>query len=136
MSLWRKITWWVVVLCSLGVWAWASGARAADAVLTWTPNTEADLAGYRVYFGTGVTTCANLVTELSPLLVAGAPVQLGKVATYTHVALPNLDTTMCWELTAIDTAVPPNESLRSVRVSKVLNLLPPIPPGGLGVAIK
>jgi hypothetical protein len=43
---------------------------AADVVLVWDPNTESDLAGYKVYVGTGSRTY-------------GAPITVGNTTTYT-----------------------------------------------------
>lgn len=108
-------------------------ALALDGTLAWNANTEADLAGYNVFFGTGTPACSNLTNGLSPLLVTGIPVTLGKVTTYKHVGLPAIDGPACWELTAYDTVG--NESPRSNRVTKVLNALPPVPPVGLNVVI-
>ena len=106
-------------------------ALADNGILTWTANTEADLAGYRIYYAPQSCTASG---PLAPLMVGGVPVQVGKVVTYTHVNLPVLDGTLCWEITAVDTAG--NESLRSNRVSKVVNSIPPIAPTGLSVAIQ
>jgi len=109
----------------------AGGVNAADGVLSWNANTEIDLAGYKVYFAPQSCTAQG---PLAPLVVSGSPVQVGKVTTYTHVGLPVLDGTICWEITAFDTAG--NESGRSNRVSKVMNSVPPIPPTGLSVVIQ
>lgn len=109
----------------------ASSAFAADGTLTWNANTEADLAGYKVYFAPQGCTVQG---PLAPLVVSGSPVQVGKVTTYKHVGLPSIDGTLCWEITAFDTAG--NESLHSSRVSKDVNTVPPVPPTGLGVVIQ
>lgn len=108
------------LICGLTLWA-----NATDGVLTWTGNTEPDLAGYKIYR-------ANQGCTLPGPLAFVASV--GKVVTYTDPALPPLDGTMCWEITAFDTSG--NESGRSNRVSKVLNTLPPQAPTGLGVVIQ
>lgn len=106
-------------------------ARADDGILTWTANTEADLAGYKVYFSPIAANCTASV----PL--PGAPLaQIGKVTTFTHANLPAMDGPVCWEISAIDTAAPANESGRSNRVSKVLNNLPPLAPAGLNVVVQ
>lgn len=104
---------------------------AADGVLTWNGNTEADLAGYEVFFAP--QSCAAQ-GPLAPLVVNGAPVVLGKVTTYRHVGLPVIDGTVCWEINAFDTSA--NKSGRSNRVSKVVNLVPPVPPTGLDAVIQ
>ncbi len=75
---------------------------AGSASLTWTANTESDLAGYRVYVGTQSG-------------VYAAPITVGKVTAY---QLNNLakNTTYFISITAVDTAG--NESLHSAEVSK------------------
>lgn len=72
------------------------------ATLAWTPNAEADLAGYKLYWGT--TPGAY-----------NAPIDLGKV---TEIVLPNLlrGATYYFAITAYDTAG--NESGKSNVVSK------------------
>jgi hypothetical protein len=104
---------------------------AADATLTWNANTEVDLAGYRIYYAPQSCTAAG---PLAPLMVGGVAVQVGKVVTYKHVGLPNIDGVLCWEITAVDTSN--NESLRSNRVSKAMNTIPPQPPTGLNAVIE
>jgi hypothetical protein len=70
--------------------------------LTWSANTESDLAGYKVYVGTQSG-------------VYGPPIAVGNVTAY---QLNNLakNTTYFVSITAVDTAG--NESLRSAEVSK------------------
>ena len=104
-------------------------AMAGSTILTWTANTESDLAGYKVYRGNGV--CA--VGPLQPLIVNGNPVSLGKVTTYTDTTVPSFDGNLCYELTAFDTSS--NESTRSVRATRAVNLIPPVPPLGLTVTV-
>lgn len=106
-------------------------ALAADAVLTWNANTDADLAGYRVYFSQQSCSAQG---PLAPLVVGGSPVQVALVTTYRHLAIPSIDGTLCWEITAFDTSG--NESAHSARVSKTVNLVPPPAPTGFGVAIQ
>ena len=120
---------WKIVLGCLSLLLLSAGVSmpvyAADAILTWTANTEADLAGYKLYRAN------QNCTAQGPLALLA---QVGKVATYSDLNLPPLDGTMCWEITAFDTSG--NESLRSNRVSKVLNTLPPVAPAGLNVVIQ
>ncbi len=52
----------------------ASQARAADVTLAWDPNTETDLAGYKVYFGKSPGSY-------------GVPIVIGKTNTYTITGL-------------------------------------------------
>lgn len=98
----------------------AGWAEAGSANLTWTANTESDLAGYKLYRGNGV--CAP-----GPLQPLGTGALIPKPATsFTDTTVPNFDGTLCYELTAVDLAG--NESPRSVRASKVVNLVPPAAP--------
>lgn len=106
----------------------SSISYAASTTLTWTPNTETDLAGYKVYRGNGV--CA--VGPLQPLVVGGSNVSvLAPVATYTDTTVPTFDGSLCYEVTAFDTAG--NESTHSVRATKAVNLIPPVAPVGLSI---
>jgi len=83
-------------------------ALAGDAVLTWNPNSEADLAGYRVYVG------------LLPG-VYGAPIDVGRVTSWT---VPNLTAglTYYFAVTAYDTEG--NQSGYSNEVRKTIPSLP------------
>jgi len=60
---------WCVILC-------ASGQQlcAGDVTLQWDPNTETDLAGYKVYYGTGSRSYS-------------APINIGLQSTYTITGL-------------------------------------------------
>lgn len=93
----------------------------ASATLTWNANTEADLAGYRIYRGFGTT---------SPTLLAS----VGKVTTYTDTTLPNISQDVTYNLTAFDTSG--NESAHSVSVTKTVDVSPPAAPTGLVVTIQ
>lgn len=110
-------------------------ARADDAALTWTANTEADLAGYNIYRGGTPTTC-TATAPLPPLMIGASQAKVGKVNSFVDSGLPAIDGTLCWEITAFDTATPPNESGRSNRVSKVINNIPPLAPAGLNVVVQ
>jgi hypothetical protein len=79
-----------------------AGSAHAE-TLVWNPNSEPDLAGYKVYQRTDLT--------------YGPPVAiLGKVTTYTTPILPSGLT--YWAVTAYDLAG--NESAKSAEVSKVV----------------
>lgn len=107
-------------------------ANAADATLSWNTNGESDLAGYKIYFAPQSCSAAG---PLAPLVVSGSQVVVARPAnTYRHVNIPVMDGTMCWEITAYDTSA--NESGRSNRVSKTVNLIPPVPPTGLDAVIQ
>ena len=93
-------------------------ATTLSCVLTWTANTEPDLAGYKIY--------RSLATGPLTLLTS-----VGLVTTYTDATVPNVDETVGYALTAIDTAG--NESPKSVIVTKVFNVVPPQAPVGLSL---
>ncbi|NWG13123.1 MAG: fibronectin type III domain-containing protein [Acidobacteria bacterium] len=76
---------WCVVLCALG----SPPAWADDVGLAWDPNTETDLAGYKVYYGTASRTY-------------GPPVTIGLQTTYTVTNLP--PGTYYFAVTAYNTA--------------------------------
>ncbi len=67
-----------------------SHAWAQSVTLEWDPNTEPDLAGYKVYYGTAPRTY-------------GTPITLGKVTTYTVTGLTP-GTTYYFAVTAYNTA--------------------------------
>lgn len=88
-----------------------SVVQAADVTLTWNPNTESDLAGYKIYQST-------ISGQYS------APVAtVGKVTSQT-LTLPQLDiaTTYYFAITAYDLAG--NESGKSAEVSKLIIGIP------------
>ncbi|MGH7258108.1 MAG: fibronectin type III domain-containing protein, partial [Nitrospiraceae bacterium] len=72
------------------------------ATLTWSLNTDTDLAGYKVYVGTASG-------------VYGAPIDVGKVTSYV-VSNLQLGNTYYFTVTAYD--VSSNESLHSGEVTK------------------
>jgi len=84
------------------------GGRAfgGDVSLIWSPNTESDLKGYKIYIGT------------SPG-VYGNPVDVGNVTAYTISTL-TAGTTYYFAITAYDTETPSNESNPSLEVSKTI----------------
>ncbi len=86
----------------------APGAQAASVRLQWDPNTEPDLAGYRVYYGTVSRTY-------------GAPLNVGNATTAT-VPLPDDGLTYHLAVTAYDTAQ--NESGYSNEVTYTTPLAP------------
>ncbi|MBZ5499715.1 MAG: fibronectin type III domain-containing protein [Acidobacteriia bacterium] len=64
---------WKRVLILL-MWLAPAPLLAADVTLAWDPNSETDLAGYKVYYGTSPRTY-------------GAPISLGKQTTFTVTGL-------------------------------------------------
>jgi hypothetical protein len=81
-------------------------SRTASATISWSANTEADLAGYRVYVGT----MSGSYTFAGPFEVAGG-------TSFTVPSLP-VGTTYYFAVSAFDKAG--NESTKSSEVSKSL----------------
>lgn len=102
----------------------ASFAQVAETgVLAWTANTEADLAGYKVYQRSATGSYSTPVATL------------GRVTTYTaSLPAPSLvSQPFFWVITAYDLAG--NESARSSEVTKTIAAidLPPTAPVGVTV---
>lgn len=111
----RRLTLRVVALAIMAFLAlpFMAFAGSNDVVFTWNPNTESDLAGYKLYQGT-------VSGKYGP------PVDLGNVTTYT-LTLPALtvDQTYFFALTAYDKST--NESGKSSEVSKLIVGVVPVP---------
>ena len=84
--------------------AWSGHAMAGSATVRWQPNTEPDLQGYRVYYGTASKDY-------------GAPIDVGNVTSYTITGLDE-GRTYYFAVTAVDTSG--NESGFSSEVSKTI----------------
>ncbi|MCS6292465.1 MAG: fibronectin type III domain-containing protein [Nitrospira sp.] len=73
--------------------------------LSWSANSEGDLAGYKIYFG----------TSSGNYTASGSPTVIGKVTSYTVTGLQR-NTTYFFALSAYDNAG--NESTLSAEASK------------------
>lgn len=110
----RWCAWFLVAMVLIGVVGMAAVLWAAEITLSWNPNTESDLAGYKIYQST-----------LSGQY--GAPVATIGTVTQHTLALPALtvDQTYFFSVTAYD--VSGNESGKSNEVSTVVAGLAAIP---------
>ena len=108
---------WMIVMLMLLV---ASPSWAATVNLTWNANTEANLAGYKLYRAPGSCTTPGAFATVGTF---------GTVITGSNVVAA--DGTYCYKLTATDTAA--NESLFSNTAEATVNVTPPTAPTGLGV---
>lgn len=98
--------------------------QAAVVNVSWNANTEADLAGYKLYYGTTSG-------------VYGLPVDVGKVTSYSVTVNPEVTTTYYVTLTAYDMSG--NESPKSDEASitvTVADTTPPAKPTGIRMLIQ
>ncbi len=104
-------------------------ASAADVPIAWDPNTETDLAGYNVYYGTTARTGTDPKT--CALCGYATKIPLGKVTTYTIANLAQ-GTTYWISVTAFDTSN--NESGFSNEVSgPAKDYIAPVDPKNLKI---
>jgi hypothetical protein len=110
---------YIMVLVSVALVICPSLVLAGYATLSWQSNTEPDLAGYRVYFGSSSRSY-------------GPYISVGNVTRYT---VSNLDegSTYYFCLTSVDTSG--NESGYSAEVSKQISISQAAPPP-LALAVK
>ena len=101
------------------------GQTTGTATLSWDSNTEADLAGYRVYQSQVSGLYNGLPVADIPSVAIGTP-------TFQISALKE-DQTYFWVITAYDTSG--NESGFSNEVTKTISV-PPNAPSGLTITIK
>ena len=96
-------------------------ALAASATVTWNANSESDLAGYKVYYGTSPRTGTD--PKVCTLCGYATSVNVGNVTSY---VVGNLTSgqTYYFSVTAYDTSG--NESAFSAEVSKQVTTLPVI----------
>lgn len=52
---------YLLILATIVVVGTCTASRAADASFTWLPNTEADLAGYKIHYGPGTRNYTDVV---------------------------------------------------------------------------
>jgi hypothetical protein len=89
---------------------------ASVAELNWQPNSESDLAGYKIYWGTSART-GTKPSDPSSGGYGSNVVNVGNVNTYKIESLPNTGT-VYFSITAYDNNSTPNESDFSAEVKK------------------
>ena len=93
----------------------AAVGGTGSATLTWNANTESDLAGYKVYYGTSPRTGTDPKT--CGMCGYASSINVGKVTTYSLSGLTN-GQTYYFSITAVDTSN--NESTFSSEVNKAI----------------
>lgn len=113
-----------IVLMILAILLFASQALAKSGTLTWNPNSESGLAGYKVYYkviGGGHPYNGTGLEE------GDSPIDVGNVTTFTLSSLSSQ--VYYFVVTAYDT------SNRESGYSNEVNTQGPAPPGGLRIQI-
>lgn len=108
-----------IVIIFLALFAFvfsANFALAGSATLSWNANTESDLSGYKIYYGTASRSGADPKT--CGLCGYSTSVNVGNVRTYTISNLTN-NTTYYFSVSAYDTSN--NESAFSAQVIKLIS---------------
>ena len=100
-------------------------ALAGSASLTWNANTEADLAGYKIYYGTSPRTCSNPGLNGSTMCGYTSSLNVNKVTTYNLTNLTD-GQTYYFSVSAYDTAN--NYSAFSEEKSKAIAAVNPAAP--------
>ncbi len=106
----------IILLIPLALTFGANFAWAGSAALQWNANSETDLAGYKIYYGTSSRTGTDPKT--CTLCGYSTKVDVGKVTTYTISSLTN-GQTYYFSVSAYDTSN--NESAFSSQVSKYIS---------------
>jgi hypothetical protein len=96
---------------------WIDFALAGSSTLQWNANTEIDLAGYKIYYGT--TSRTGTDPKTCTMCGYSTKIDVGKVTTYTINNLTNSQT-YYFSVTAYDTSN--NESAFSSQVSKLISM--------------
>ncbi|OGR25927.1 MAG: hypothetical protein A2139_14325 [Desulfobacca sp. RBG_16_60_12] len=117
----RKILATIALLLVCAIPAWG---EAGSLLLSWSPNDEADLAGYRIYKGLAAGGPYTKIGEIPATVAPATP-------TFTWTAEDNGQGMHYFTLTAFDKFG--NESPRSNEVSAFVDTLPPKAPGGLTI---
>ncbi|PIQ75467.1 MAG: hypothetical protein COV84_01075 [Candidatus Portnoybacteria bacterium CG11_big_fil_rev_8_21_14_0_20_40_15] len=109
----------IYIITFLALFIFAIGADialAGSATISWNANTESDLAGYKIYYGTASRTGTDPKT--CGLCGYSTSLNVGNVRTYTFSSLTN-GQTYYFSVTAYDTSN--NESSFSSQVSKFIS---------------
>jgi hypothetical protein len=110
-----------ILLATFSFLFYVNFAFAGSATVNWNANTESDLAGYKIYYGTSARTGTD--PKVCGLCGYANTINAGNVLTY---ALNNLTdgVTYYFSVSALDTSN--NESTFSAEVSKALPLALPL----------
>ncbi len=112
----------VLISCSLMIFS-ASEILAGSATVSWSVNTEPDLSGYKVYYGTSPRTGTD--PKVCSLCGYTSSLNVGNVTTHTFNSLTD-GQTYYFSVSAYDTSN--NESSFSSEVSKVIPAADTTPP--------
>ncbi len=112
----HRFLFFLIISILSGVVFGANKVFAGTATISWNANTESDLAGYKIYYGTSARTGTNPKT--CGLCGYSTSIDVGKVTTYTFSNLTD-GQTYYFSVSAFDTST--NESSFSSEVSKTLS---------------
>lgn len=126
MKIWLRVCWicWAIALLALG--AFIRLTYAADATFSWLPNTEQDLAGYRIY--SDVEDLPNSSWKPANVVDVGLPATVNGRVAYTIKDIPDIK--MTYAATAYDM-----DGKESDFSSHVTYDPAPSPPSGLQVTV-